>query len=88
MYKRTLTVVPFFFSFFISFFLTNVGWVFGALVLRPFDALEVNTLLEHLPQWRHLAKALDVLDAPLDAVVDLLFGGEASCKRTKIKLKK
>lgn len=52
--------------------------VCAPLVLRPLNRLEVDALLHHLPQRRHLAQALDVLDAILDRVIDLGLGGEAA----------
>ena len=42
----------------------------GSMV-RPLDALDVNSLLDHLPQRAHLSQSLDVLDAHLYGIIHL-----------------
>ena len=44
----------------------------GSSVLAPLDGLEVDTLLDHLPQRRHLPQLLHVLRGQLDRLVHLL----------------
>jgi hypothetical protein len=48
-------------------------------VLRPLDALEIDALLHHLPQRRHLSQSADVLLQQLDSEVDLVLRSEAAC---------
>ena len=45
-------------------------------MLTPLDGLNVNALLNHLPQWTHLSEPLGVRDASLSCEVNLLFRRE------------
>ena len=42
----------------------------------PLDAVQVDALLDHLPQRAHVQEVLDVLSDLLDRVIDFFIGGE------------
>ena len=42
----------------------------------PFDRVQIDAILEHLPQRRHFAQFADLFMQELDGVVDLFLGGE------------
>ena len=48
----------------------------------PFDRVQIDAILEHLPQGGHLAQTTDGVADELDCVVDLFFGGEATDAET------
>ena len=45
-------------------------------MMRPFDAVDVHALLEHLPQRGQIAQTADGFTHQLNGVVDLFFRGE------------
>ncbi len=47
-------------------------------MLRPLYALDVDSILEHLPQRAHLAQPVDLHHHPLHRVVHLLLRGETT----------
>mmetsp|Transcript_22438 Transcript_22438/g.47403 ORF Transcript_22438/g.47403 Transcript_22438/m.47403 type:complete len:465 (-) Transcript_22438:1744-3138(-) len=47
-------------------------------VLRPLDLLEVDALLDHLPQRTHFSQSYDVLSQEFQNEIDLLLGREPS----------
>ena len=47
-------------------------------MLSPFDRLEIDALLNHLPQRTHVAQLLDMLDGLARRIVDLILGGKAA----------
>lgn len=51
-------------------------------MLGPLNAVEVNTLLNKLPQWAELAQEGHALLHGLQHIVDLGLGGEASNSET------
>lgn len=53
-----------------------------SLVLAPLDRVEVDTLLDKLPQGRKLTKEANTLRHSLEHVVDLLLGGEPADTET------
>ena len=48
------------------------------LVLRPLDALQVNTLLRKLPEGAHVAQLADMAHRELHSPVNLSLCGEAT----------
>ena len=48
------------------------------LMLRPLDGLDVNAVLEHVPEGRHLPQPLDFSHRPRDRVVHLLLRSEST----------
>ena len=48
------------------------------MVLRPLDCLQINPLLHHLPQRRHIPQLIDVFDDCLDCIVHFLICGKAA----------
>lgn len=47
-------------------------------VLGPLNSLEIDALLHHFPQRRHVPQATDVLLKQLHRQIHLFFSGEAS----------
>src|SRR4051812_46640133 len=52
------------------------GWALMALMGRPLDLLDVDPLLDHLVERRHLAEPVHLADDVLDHEVHLLLGVE------------
>ena len=48
------------------------------MLLTPLNGLQINSFLDHLPQGRHLAEALDGGTDALGYVVELGLGGESA----------
>lgn len=46
-------------------------------VLRPLNALDVNPLLHHLPEWAHLPQLVHMIHSHSDGTVHFLLCGEA-----------
>jgi len=47
-------------------------------VLRPLNALEVNTSLGHLVEWAHVTELLHLMHSELNCSVNLFLGGKAA----------
>jgi hypothetical protein len=46
--------------------------------LAPLDLADIDTFLDHLPQWTHIPQPRDNFYYSVDYKVDLGFGGESS----------
>ncbi len=47
-------------------------------LLAPLNAVDIYTLLDHLPQRTHVPQLVDGTNNPLNDEIDLRFGGEST----------
>lgn len=45
-------------------------------MLGPLNAFDINSILEHFPQWRHLSQSRDFRDDSFNRVIHLFIRGE------------
>lgn len=60
----------------------TVGLAINCLMLTPLDGIEVNALLNELPERAQLAEEVDSFLNSLEDVVNLAFGGKPSDAET------
>ena len=54
------------------------------LMLTPLNAFDVDTILNHFPQWGHFPQSLDLFYCPVSGVNHLLLSSETTNSKSEI----